>query len=96
MRRKFQQFIIIFECNHLSCAQLELDSIFKNISNLERWQFHIQCYGKRRGGNILAYKNKKAGKIKNRTFLSLCDSLPNFEFSGIVHRVKINRPVLSS
>lgn len=37
MRRKFQQFIIIFECNHSSCAQLELDSIFKNISNLERW-----------------------------------------------------------
>lgn len=36
MRRKFQQFIIIFECNHSSCAQLELDSIFKNISNLER------------------------------------------------------------
>lgn len=37
MRRKFQQFIIIFECNHSSCAQLELDSIFKNISNLERY-----------------------------------------------------------
>ena len=40
-------------------------------------------------------KTRKPAKLKIG-FLSLCDSLPNFEFSGIVHRVKINRPVLSS